>query len=131
MSIKYKMIPYGDNINAEGEKKKGYYPQIVRSNTIDTEMLAMIIAKEKRFNAIEIKGTIELMLAVIETELLKGNNICLEGFGTFALSAKSRKVDDPSELRAESISVKRVTFTPSKPLIQRMKSAKFVKAKGI
>jgi len=126
MSIKYKMIHRGDNLNPEGEKKTGFYPQVVRSQTVDIEHLASQVAHGKRLNTIEIKANIELLLACIEDELLNGNNVCLDGFGTFALSASCNKhVENPNDVRAESISVKRVTFTPSKPLIKRMKGAKF------
>ncbi len=128
MSIKYKMIERGDYLNPEGKKKSGYYPQVVRSKTVTTDELALNVARGKRLNAIETKATIELLLAGIEDELLKGNNVCFDGFGTFALTAECRAVDDPSKIRAESISVKRVTFTPSKPLKQRLKIAKFEKA---
>lgn len=88
--------------------------------------MATTIAKGKRLQAFEIKGTLELLMACIEDELLKGNSVCLDGFGTFALSATcSKHVENPNDVRAESIAVKRVTFTPSKPLIKRMKEAKF------
>lgn len=128
MSIKYKMIKREDYLNPEGLKKSGYYPQVVRNKTVTTEELALIVARGKRLNAIETKATIELLLAGIEDELLNGNSVCFDGFGTFALTAESRPVDNPSKIRAESISVKRVTFTPSKPLKQRLKIAKFEKA---
>ena len=127
MSIKYKMIKRVDYLNPEGQKKSGYYPQVVRSKTVTTDELALNVARGKRLNAIETKATIELLLAGIEAELLNGNSICFDGFGTFALTAECRPVDDPSKIRAESILVKRVTFTPSKPLKKRLKSATFVR----
>lgn len=129
MSIKYKMIERGDYLNPEGKKKTGFYPQIVRSKTVNIEELAASVARGKRFNTIETKATIEILLVCIEDELLAGNSVCFDGFGTFALTAECRKVEDPTKIRAESISVKRVTFTPSKPLKNRLKSAKFHRAK--
>lgn len=129
MSIKYKMIERGDYLNPEGQKKTGFYPQVVRSKTVDTEELAGSVARGKRFNAIETKATIEILLACIEDELLAGNSVCFDGFGTFALTAECRAVKDQTKIRAESISVKRVTFTPSKPLKNRLKSAEFVRVK--
>lgn len=130
MAIKYKMIAKGDYLNPEGKKKTGYYPQVVRSSTVGISDLASSVAKGKRLNSIEMKGTIEMLLACIEDELLKGNNVCLEGFGTFALTAQcNRHVENPGEVRAESIEVKRVTFTPSLPLRKRLRNAKFVRTK--
>jgi len=129
MSIKYKMIHRGDYLNPEGQKKTGFYPQVVRSRTLNTEEVALKVARGKRLNAIDAKATIEILLACIEDELLDGNSVCFDGFGTFALTAECREVSDPTKIRAESISVKRVTFTPSKPLKKRLKSAEFVRAK--
>lgn len=126
MSINYKMIHRGDYMNPDEKKKSGYYPQIIRSKTVNLEEMATTIAKGKRLQAFEIKGTLELLMACIEDELLNGNNVCLDGFGTFALSATcSKHVENPNDVRAESIAIKRVTFKPSKPLIKRMKEAKF------
>lgn len=127
MSINYKMIHRGDYLNPDEKKKTGYYPQIIRSKTVNLEEMATTIAKGKRFQAFEIKGTLELLLACIEDELLEGNSVCLNGFGTFSLTAQSkRRADNPKEIRAESIEVKRVTCTPSLPLRKRLKEAKFV-----
>lgn len=128
MSIKYKMIERGDYLNPEGKKKTGYYPQVVRSRTVNTEELALNVARGKRFNALDVKANIEMLLACVESELLNGNSVCFDGFGTFALTAECREVSDPTKIRAESISVKRVTFTPSKPLKNKLKLAKFVRA---
>ena len=122
------MIERGDYLNPEGKKKTGFYPQIVRSQTVNTEALAASVARGKRFTTIETKATIEIILACIEDELLAGNSVCFDGFGTFALTTECREVSDPTKIRAESISVKRVTFTPSKPLKKRLKSAIFVRA---
>lgn len=123
------MIERGDYLNPEGKKKTGYYPQVVRSRTVNTEELALTVARGKRLNALDVKANIEMLLACVEDELLNGNSVCFDGFGTFALTAECREVNDPTKILAESISVKRVTFTPSKPLKNRLKSADFVRAK--
>lgn len=129
MSIKYKMIHRGDYLNPDEKKKTGYYPQVIRSGTVSLEEMATIIAKGKRLQVFEIKSTLELLLACIEDELLDGNSVCLDGFGTFSLTAQSvRRVENPKEIRAESVEVKRVTFTPSLPLRKRLKNAKFIRA---
>ncbi len=126
MSIKYKMIHRGDYLNPDEQKKTGFYPQVVRASTINIEQLAERMSHGKRLNAIELKSTIQLLMACVEDELLAGNSVCLDGFGTFALTASCLKsVSNPAEVRAESIVVKRVVFTPSKPLKSRLKLAKF------
>lgn len=123
------MIYRGDYLNPDEKKQTGYYPQVIRSATVNLEEMATVIAKGKRLQAFEIKSTLELLMACIEDELLNGNSVCLDGFGTFSLTAQcKRRVDNPKEIRAESIEVKRVTFTPSQPLRKRMKNAEFIRA---
>jgi len=129
MSIKYKMIHRGDYLNPEGEKKTGFYPQVVRSETRSLAYMADKVARGKTIQAIEMEANIKILLNYVEDELLKGNSVCFDGFGTFSLTAKCREVKDPSEIRAESILVKRVVFVPSKPLKNRLKLAKFERAK--
>jgi len=52
MSIKYKMIHRGDYLNPEGEKKTGYYPQVVRSETRNLAYMADKVARGKTIQAI-------------------------------------------------------------------------------
>ena len=129
MSIQYKMIERGSHLGNPEEKEIRFYPQIVRRETIGIEQLASDVAGGRTRNSIEVETTIRLILNQIEEYLLAGNNVCFKGFGTFALTAACHEVTDPSQIRAESISVKRVTFTPSSPLRKRLKAAKFEKAK--
>lgn len=70
---------------------------------------------------------IKVTLQAIKDELLESNNVCLEGFGTFSLKAESRNVETPDEIRAESITVKKLSFKHSPILIKEMRKAVFVK----
>lgn len=130
MSINYKMIFRGDYLNPNGKKKTGFYPQVVRKRTVSIKDLAEKMSKGKKMGAIEAEVNIKALLACIESELLEGNHVCLNDFGTFSLTAECREVSNPDEVRAESISVKRIVFTPSKGLKQNMRMARFVRVKG-
>ena len=129
MSIQYKMIKKGDNLNPEGQKKVAYHPQVVRYKTLTLKELCKNASQDNSTKSIEMEMAMRILLEQIEMELENSNHVCLDGFGTFSLTAESRPVDDPDEIRAESISVKRVAFTPSKILMDRLKHAKFVRAK--
>lgn len=130
MSIKYRMVRWEDQINPEGKKKTGYYPQVVRGLTVDIRQLAERAADGTTLNRIEVEASIRMVIDHIEKELLDSNNVCLDGFGTFSLSAESKKqADSPDSIRAESIQVKRVVFKPSKIFMKQIKSAKFEKAR--
>lgn len=129
MSIKYRMKKINDHINPEGERKTGYYPRVVRVRTVYLDELAERAAEETTMNAAEIKLAVALVLQQTEKELLDSNHVCLDGFVTISLSAESRPVEDPDEIRAESIHVKRLAFKTSKQLMKAIRNAKFERAK--
>jgi predicted histone-like DNA-binding protein len=130
MSIQYKMMGKNDNMNPKELKKKGYYPVVVRKQTVDIKGLAEKAARRCNLNNFELEMAINVTLEIIQEELLNSNNVCLEGFGTFSLKAESRDVETPDELRAESIFVKKISFKHSSILLQKMKAATFVKYKN-
>ena len=127
MSVQYKMMGKNDNLNPDEQKKKGYYPTVVRKKTVGLQEISELSSNWCRMHPYEMEMAIKTALQAIQKELLESNNVCLEGFGTFSLKAESRNVESPDELRAESISVKKVTFKCSPILIKELKSATFVK----
>lgn len=118
-----------DNLNKEGEKKSGYFPKVVRQKTINLKELAVKASKGTTINSFEIEAAMQMVIEIIKRELLDSNHVCLNGFGTFSLSAESRIVENPNELRAESISIKRVVFVSSRTLMKDIRKAKFVRLK--
>jgi nucleoid DNA-binding protein len=78
-------------------------------------------------NNFELEMAAKVLLQAIKSELLNSNHVCLEGFGTFSLKAGSRTVKTTTELRAESIRVKKVAFKHSTILMNEMKKATFEK----
>ncbi|MFZ4583346.1 MAG: hypothetical protein ACOYM7_11915 [Paludibacter sp.] len=127
MSIQYKMVGMNDNLNPTDKKKTGYYPTVVRKQTVGIAELANMASKQCSMNNFELEMAAKVLLQAIKTELLNSNHVCLEGFGTFSLKAGSRIVQTPSELRAESIHVKKVAFKHSTLLMNEMKKATFEK----
>ena len=129
MSIQYKMMGKNDNLSPADQKKKGYYPTVVRKKTIGITELADIASKHCSMNNFELEMAAKVLLKAIQDELLNSNHVCLEGFGTFSVKAESRHVETPDELRAESVFVKKVAFKCSPILLTEMKSATFVRYK--
>lgn len=127
MAILYRFEEKADNINPKNAKKKGLYPIVQNKKTIHTNDLAKGIASQTNIGESTARILIEAMVDTIETELKNGNSVCINGFGTFSLSAKSKNVLVDSEIRAESISVKKVGFRCSPPFLRRFKFAKFKK----
>lgn len=124
------MVKRGDYYNAEENKKEGFHPQVVRKTTVTTDDLALKMAKGKAINAPDARAMIETLIYCIKEELLDGNHVMLDNFGTFSLTVqRKKKADAPDEIRAESIEVKRVAFKPSPALRRFMKKAVFVRAR--
>ena len=121
------MMGKNDNLNPEDLKKKGYYPTVVRKNTIGIKELSKRAAIHCNLNPYEMEMAIKTTLEAIQKELQESNHVCLEGFGTFSLKAESRNVENPDELRAESIFVKKVSFKCSPILIKEMRGTHFVR----
>lgn len=124
------MVKRGDYYNPEENKKEGFHPQVVRKTTVTTTDLAFKMAKGKAMNVPDAKAMIETLIYCIEEELLDGNHVMLDNFGTFSLTVqRKKKADTPDEIRAESIEVKRVAFKPSPRLRRFMKRAISVRAR--
>ena len=128
MSIQYKMISRKDNLNPDGKKKAGYYPQVVRRRTIRMRELSEMVSTNTPLGRMEVEASLRMVIDRIERELFEGNHVCFDEFGTFSLTAECRYVESPDEIRAESVKVKRVVFSPSKTLATRMKVARFIRA---
>lgn len=129
MAILYKMMAINDNLNAETNKKTGYYPVVVRNKTLSISDLAHVASELCSLKSFEIEMAAKVLLEAIEDQLRQSNNVCLDGFGTFSVTAESRRVNSPDELRAESIHVKKVNFKCSPLLLKKMKNATFQKHK--
>ena len=110
MSVQYKMVGKNDNLNPEEFKKKGYYPVVVRKKTVGMQELASRASTHCSINKYEMEMAIKILIETIQFELLESNHVCLEGFGTFSLKAESRNVENPDDLRAESVFVKKVSL---------------------
>jgi predicted histone-like DNA-binding protein len=106
-----------DNLNPEGNKKQALYPRIIRRNTIGLSELCKHTASGTTFNAFELEIAFKMLVDGILKELGNGNNVCIDGFGTFSVSAEAiREAKQPDDIRAESIRLKKIVFKTSKSL---------------
>jgi nucleoid DNA-binding protein len=71
------------------------------------------------FNAFEVEVAGKLIIKQIKDELEEGNNVCIDDFGTFSISAETiRLAQQEHEIRAESIRVKKVVFKTSQRMMK-------------
>jgi nucleoid DNA-binding protein len=71
------------------------------------------------FNAFELEIAARMLVKGILDELGEGNNVSIEDFGTFSVSAETiREAQEQQDIRAESIRLKRIVFKTSKALLK-------------
>jgi predicted histone-like DNA-binding protein len=110
-----------DNLNPESSRKHGFFPRIISRKTISTEELCKRAAEGTTFSAFELETAVKMLIDGILNELGEGNNVCIDNFGTFSVSAEAtREAHRQRGIRAESIRLKRIVFKMSKPLLKRL-----------
>jgi predicted histone-like DNA-binding protein len=122
------MMEQTDNLHSEGDKRRGFYPRIVSKRTVGLRELCQRAARGTTINAFELEVSAGLITRRILEELADGNNVCIEGFGTFSVSAEAvREVHTEKEVRAESIRVKKIVFKTSQALMRQLAGFTFRK----
>jgi predicted histone-like DNA-binding protein len=107
-----------DMLNSAENKKQGFYPRIVSKKTVSLSELCRNVARGGSLNAFEIEIAARMLVQGIIDELGEGNNVCIENFGTFSVSAEAiREAKAQHDIRAESIRAKRIVFKTSKALL--------------
>jgi predicted histone-like DNA-binding protein len=120
MSIFYRLDRQTDNLHPEENRKQGLYPRIIRKRTVGLSELCSLAARSTTFNAIELETGVQMVVRQLLDELGDSNHVCIEGFGTFSVSAKTiRPALKQQDIRAESIQLKRIVFKTSKALLKR------------
>jgi predicted histone-like DNA-binding protein len=123
------MMEQTDNLHPEENRKCGFYPRIISKQTVKVRELCQKAAEGTTLNAFELEISVGLIVNRILQELENGNNVCIEGFGTFSVSAETvRAVHTEHEIRAESIRAKKIVFKTSQALMTRLKGFTFRKA---
>ena len=119
MSIYYRLDEQTDNLHSKESRKRGLFPRIIRKRTIGLEELCQRTAEGTTFNAFELEIAAKMLVAAILQELGDGNNVCIDNFGTFSVSAEAmRKVMGQHDIRAESIRVKKNSFQNFENLVE-------------
>ncbi|MDR2084124.1 MAG: HU family DNA-binding protein [Bacteroidales bacterium] len=127
MSIYYRMDDLQDNMNPEGKKKTGLYPRIMNNRTVFLDELAEQAAQHTTISKFEARLVADMLIEQTIKELRNGNSVCFNDFGTFSLTAKSRREQDESKIRSASIEVSRLTFRMSRAFLRRLGVVDFVR----
>lgn len=120
MSANYKLVR---NPNPTGAaEEQALHPRFVSNGTISTNTLIQHAQSRSSFSPADMKGILQLLQDLIADYLTAGNNVELDGIGTFSISLQGRPVMDKKEIRSESIHFKDVKFRSSKKLRDRLKT---------
>jgi predicted histone-like DNA-binding protein len=122
MSIYYRLDAKTDNLHPEESRKRGLFPRIIRHRTVGLEELCKRTAEGTTFNAFELETAAKMLVDGILNELGEGNNVCIDDFGTFSVSAEAtREAHEQHDIRAESIRLKRIVFKTSQSLLKHLR----------
>jgi predicted histone-like DNA-binding protein len=114
------MDAQSDNLHPEENKKRGLFPRIIRKRTVRLSELCKLVSQGTTFNAFEVEIAAKMLVEGILDQLGAGNNVCIDDFGTFSVSAEAtRPAQETHDIRAESIRLKKIVFKTSKSLLKR------------
>lgn len=119
MSARYKLVRRP--AMGKTDEKLPLYPRFAPDGTIRLDELVEN-AQGRGLSSAQMKAALQVLQDVVVDALRFGQNIELDGIGTFSMSLKARPVMDKKEIRAESVFFQDVTFRSSAKLRDRLKS---------
>lgn len=120
MSANYKLVR---NLSPnKSDEQQPLHARFVANGVMRTDELIENAVGRSSLSAADIKAALQLFQDLIVNALTYGDDIELEGIGTFSVALKNRPVMDKKEIRAESVHFRDVTFRSSKKLRDRLKA---------
>ena len=100
-------------------KEEIYFPQWTRQAIVTETQMAKRMARGSTFSVGEIGGVLADFPQCIFDELLNGNEVSLEGLGTFRLKVSGKSQRDKKEVTSQGCKAS-VVFEPSAELTSRL-----------
>lgn len=120
MSAEYKLVRRPGM--GKTDIKQPLYPRFAPWKTVRLKDLITSARGRSSFSSADITGMLQLVQDLMVDALMFGQNIELEGIGTFSVSLKARPVLDKKEIRAESVHFHDVTFRSATELRDRLRT---------
>lgn len=127
MSIKYDLFT---NPPQEGEETPLLHARVISSKTLNINDLAKRLKEQTTFSPADIKGALQAISDGLFACLSDGENVYLEGIGTFSVSLKSRPVKNKDEIRSASVAFKSVNFRAAPELKERFRGVVIERKEG-
>ncbi|MFT7233949.1 MAG: putative histone-like DNA-binding protein [Cyclobacteriaceae bacterium] len=127
MAVSYKVISKRPGGMA-GERTPKYFPIVTKRKLVNSRTLAEVISERSSFSTPVVIGMIESLIQIIPEMLKKGNNVRLDGLGTFSLHVSGVGKDDPKKVTKRDITKVKMAFLPSKDIKRDLATTEFKKA---
>jgi len=111
--------------NKEGEMVEKYYACTKTTKIVSTKMLAKRIAESSSLTPGDVLSCISAITNEIQETLTLGDNIKLDGIGTFGVAITSDGVDDPKDLNPKMVRATKVSFKADRELTRLIKGMSF------
>ena len=110
MAVKYRT--YQDNRKNSTQQGK-WYGQAVVDEVVDTEKLAEIIQRNSSMKRSDVKAVLTELSEVVRDQLLAGNRVVIDGFGSFKVGFSSKPADTREDWTPQNnITSTRINFQP-------------------
>lgn len=113
------------NPNPDPEAPKRYHPRVVAKGTVSLKEIVETVSGRCTLSAADLHAAVTAIEQVVSENLANGFRVRLDGLGSFSLTLSSPEIDDPSKVRAQSVSIKSVVFSPEKAFVSHSQSKGF------
>lgn len=112
----------------DSDTPPAYHARVVLRGTVTTRDIARRVAQRCTIKEADLIGALSEVARILQQDMAQGYSVHLDEIGSFRIRAASPSVRTTCEIRAESIRVRGVVFTPEKRLLRTLKSTQFEKA---
>lgn len=104
------------NANSMDSNRERYHPRPTHSSSISGDRLMAELRELSGLSAGTVSAVLSSLDQLLVRHLSEGNNVDIEGIGTFSISLTAPETRTPNATRASSIKVKSVNFRCDKGL---------------
>ncbi len=129
MAINIKAVPRGEP-GVEGGGDIKYYASPNATGEVDIEGLSELIEMISTVSDIDIAGVLKSFIKVVPRELAAGKIVRLGDLGYLRVSLSSEGHDTPEEVSGNSVTKRRIIFTPGSKLKNMLNNLEFTIING-
>ena len=111
--------------DANNQVQEKYFACKATNATVSTKMMAEDINQRSTVSVGDTYGTISEIVISLKKYLPLGDNVNIEGIGTFGISITSNMIDSPDDIAELIVRGKRITFRPDPELMDLLDNLHF------